>query len=319
MTRRSVALLMFVFACSDDSVSKPVARGTEHDEKATLARGVVARVGGEPIQAELVAAVAAEQHIAADEALHRLIDDAVAAQAARMRRLDRVPPTRWKLTAALGRLTADRLREHAVAKGPPTEDEVKELTRFHWQQVDRDVSVKVVHAVVLAPKDPALNEAGKEEAKKLRTALLDTTTKDEFLEKAKAWTPPAGLQIHAEELPPFIEEGGWVTVGPDATFDQTFARGAHAIAKPGDTSAVVETKHGFHVIRLLERIPAQKLSYEARRSAFTEEAHANRARGELNALLAELRARHPVAISTAAETLMRSAHNEPDQPPAPKQ
>jgi peptidyl-prolyl cis-trans isomerase C len=312
MRRRTAVIAFLALSCTDRAATqRPV------EERTTLAGGIAARVGGEPISVELVAAVATEQAVTPENAVRRLIDDAIAAQAARMRRLDRVPPARWLLTSVRARLVADKLREQAVAKGPPTKQEVDDLTLLHWQQVDRDVSVRVVHAVIFGPDDAAM-AAAKEEAATLRERLLDTATPQEFLDKGNAFKVPEPLKIVVQELPPFIEEGGWVTVGNDQRMDQRFATAAHALAKPGDTSGVVRSGFGWHVIRLVERIPASKMSYEARRAAFTEEAHANRARKEIDALLAQLRAKHPVVVSTSAETLMRSVHAEPEQPSAGK-
>lgn len=274
-------------------------------EQAALGGEVAARVGAEVIPLSLVRNVAVAQRITSQEALHRLVDDAIAASAARARGLDRDGRTSWLVTAARGRAAAEHLRAEARRGGPPTDAEIAELTAQYWREVDRPVTVRTVHALAQRPKKPdAEAEArAKAVAEELRRAVAGAKNADEFTEKAKA-VPHPGVEVVVQPLPAFADDGA-VSEGP-GNMDEVFAKAAHALVAAGDTSPVVETTFGWHVIRLVERIPEQRMSLAARRLAFTEEAYTRRARALTTARLLEQKALSPVEIAAPAENLMRS-------------
>lgn len=273
------------------------------DRRAALGGEAVARVGGEAIPLSLVALVADAQRTTARDAAGKVIDDAIAASAARARGLDRQQPAAWRLVSARARMTSDRLFEEAKRKGPPTDEEVRLLSEKHWAGVDRPPSFHVIHAIALRPKDEALSADARAVGAALRAAVASATSRDEFEANAKAVAHDPKIEVRIEELPPFTDEG-WVVSG--GKMDETFARAAAALRTPGATSPVVETTFGWHVIRLIERLPEQRMPLEARRIAFTDEVHSLRARDLLRARLDALRASHEVTISSAAEQLMRS-------------
>ncbi len=293
-------LLAVCLSCGGTHEAPPPA------EQAVLGGDVAARVGTDVFPVSLVAKVAVAQRVTPRVALKHLVDDAVAANAARAKGLDRELPTSWRLTAARGRLTADRILGDAKRAGAPTDDEINALTARYWREVDRPPAVRVVHAVVLRPKkpDPAAEERARVFAGELRNAVLDAKDADDFIAKAKALPTPAGVEVTAEKLPALVEDGR--SVDSDQGFDATFAKGAFSIAEPGMTSAIVETPFGWHVIRLLERLPAQRMPFDARRIAFADEVVAMRAAAAAKARLEALRAQQRVQIAPSAEILMRS-------------
>lgn len=292
-------LLASAAACSDSAHGAP-------PEQAALGDDAAARVGSDVIPKALVAKVAADQAVAPREAVRRLIDDAVSANGARSRGLDRSHPAAWLLTAARARWAAERSLAEARGSGPLSDAEIVEVTRQHWREVDRPEAVRVVHALVQRPKKPdeAAYASARALAAQLREAVLSAKDGDDFQARAKAVPHPAELDVIVQPLPLFAVDGA-ITEG-EGGMVESFAKAAHTLTKAGETSRVVETPFGWHVIRLIERIPEERMPLDARRAAFAEEAFMQRARKLSEARLAALRPSAPVEISPSAERLMES-------------
>lgn len=283
------------------SCSRPSER--PQDEKVALGGDVAARVdGSQAIPLSVIRAVAEAQNIHPEEAARRVIDDEIAASAARRRGMDQRVPASWRLTSARAGFTLAHLSEEAKAAGGPTDEEIDVLTERHWVEFARPPAVRVIHAIVLRPKDKAA--AAVEQARSLaadvRRAVSTATTDAEFESSAKSVSD----EVRVERLPPFTDDG-WITEG-SGRMDPTFSKGAFTITTIGGLSAVVESSFGWHVIRLQERIPEKMVPLETRRVAFAAEVETMRSRKLLEARLQALHAAHPVEISPAAEQLMRS-------------
>lgn len=290
----------WAMSCGGDTSRAPAG------EQAALGGDVAARVGDDSIPASVVARVADDQRTTRTEALRRLVDDAVAASAARARGLDQHAPASWNLRAARARFAVEHLLATARAGGPPTDEEIKRISEAHWLEVDRPVSVRTVHALaIVKPGDSAeKKQRARQVARDLHAAVASAKTPEEFVSLARAVPHPPEIDVRVEGVPATTEDG-WVTEG-SGRMDPRFARVANLLASAGDTSEVVESDFGFHVIRLVERIPEQRMPMEARRVAFVEETYSLRAHEAKEARLAALRARYPVVVEPSAEELMRS-------------
>jgi hypothetical protein len=267
---------------------------------------VVARVGAEVIPSSLVAGTAAAQHVASRVALERLVDDSLAAQgeqAAIAAGDDRPSRVAWLIESALARAECDRLAEDARAT-PPTDKDVQEATEANWRDYAMPEQIRVVHAVVLRPQKEADVPAARSLANDIRAAVAGAKDDADFLARAEAVPHDPSLTVKPERLQPFVEDGR-LSAGPYSSYDPDFTRGAWALQKPGDT-AVVESTFGWHVIRLLERIPAHPVPLEERRERLTPVIYQQRAQTALEDLLAALNARTKVEIQPDAPALMES-------------
>jgi len=280
--------------------STPSAKPVERD----LPPGVAARVGTSDIRSETVARIAVAQAVAPAAARERAVFDALTALEAQ--RVLSPSRTHAGERGAHARALLESLRRGAEAKGPPLEAEIDELLAERWLELDRPESVRVVHAVVLLPAD-GKKDAAQKLALELKRDLASIHDGAEFLKRAKAF-PKNQLEVRAEGLPAFTREGrGWKTgvngTEPAGSFDQTFARAAHALREPGTQSELVETRFGFHVILLEERIPEQRLSRDEARRILWPDVVTRRANRERVALVERLEQQSRIEVSRNFEAL----------------
>lgn len=299
--RPALVFVVLALACS----SKRQEGEAFQPKEADLGGAAVARVGQQTIGANQVAAVAKIQGISPNEALDRLVEDALFAEAALEKRLDEGAETQSRMRAARVRWAERQFLYAAQSKGPPTPEDIAEAKRTNWRAYDCPEAVRVVHAVV-TPKsadDPEFRKAGRAEAETLRQALLSAVNAEDFLTRAARVTGP--YAIKPESIPP-IADDGYTTEGEGGVMDAVFTKASFALKNPGDTSPVVETTFGYHVIRLIERLPPRKPSDAEISQAISLDIVSTRALRLRAGVLAGLAKKRPVEVTLGVETLMQS-------------
>jgi len=293
------ALLASACALACSAESRPVIT------KTTLPPGIAASVAGELVEARTVARIASARGLERSLARELAIRDALFAVAVR------AMPERADAVAVaertnLARLLVEGIEKDAENLGPATDAELGELTAERWTEFDRPPSARTTHAVVLVKK-PEDDAPARALAEQLATALRGITASAEFIERAKAF-PAAPLELRAERLSPVTSDGRmWEpSARPGTKFptlDLDFARGALALALPGDQSPVVKSAFGYHVILLDERIEERRTSLDERRTLLHGDLVSRRAKKILDDTVARVRQRTPVEVTRAADSL----------------
>lgn len=297
--RHAWVLVLVTLGCS-------AAAERPQSESAELPEGVVARVGELEIFERTVLDIARAQKIAPRAALERAISDALFASAAadEPKLLELLPVV---ARSAHARALLDALREEAQNAGPPTEQEIAELTAERWAELDRPPTARTTHVVVLVKK-PEEDEKARALAERIAKELAGAATTEEFEERAKA-VPAEGLEVRVERLPAVAGDGrvyfpeGAPRGQERTTFDAAFAAAAVALSEPGEQSPVIRSAFGYHVLRLEERYPEQRVPLEERRSILEPEVYSRRAERTLSRLLEELKRGAKIERLRAADDL----------------
>lgn len=213
----------------------------------------------------------------------------------------------WLSRVALAHSLGLDLAASARQLGSVTDAELATWTARHWLSVDRPLAFRTTHAVVLVKPNAAadVHAASRRLAEQIRAAVVTATTVDEFKTQANA-VPSSGLTVKVEDLDAVTADGRVVRIGnkagaPAGTYDPAFAKAAAALSSVGETSAVVTSAFGYHVLRLTELVPELRLGSEERRGLAAPEVYDDRARQLLGAVLGAARTSVVVAVERSAE------------------
>jgi hypothetical protein len=240
-----------------------------------------------------VGTVAAARGSSAREALEGLVEDSLFSEGAHALALDRSARAQWIADVAVARGLTERLGDDPALQGTPAPEELATLT--------------VVHAVARssAPGATGADTRALAVAQTIARAVAGAKSDDDFLARARA-VPRGGVSVVAERLTPFDATG---TARDGASYDPEFVAAAFSLHAPGETSGVVPTSYGWHVIRLVERTSAvaSEPSEPSAKADLVTEVRLLRARTSLARALASARARSDVDVAAAADELMAQA------------
>jgi hypothetical protein len=317
-----LALLISTIGCGDgepaESAPTPVSRG--------LSAGLVARVGERAIRAEAVGRIATAQQLTPAAARDLAIRDALFAEGAAERGLDRSLDTLMATRAVLARRLLRQIRAEAE-RAPIADDELARAVERRWLEADRPEGFRTIHAVVRfdasAPQDKRARALELAEAIRAAALSLQARAPEQPLPAGASSSKPKrteddplevafqkamelfsrgdhdGLPVTVEPLPAVAADGR--VLAPDGErFDPVFARAAAALGQRGDVSPVVVSSFGAHVILLLEKTPAVNLSLEERHELLHDDIVVGRARAAEEKLLAGLRGRSSWATDADA-------------------
>lgn len=264
----------------------------------------VAAVGGRWIGARAVASAAHASGIPAERALERIVRDELLASGARDAGLDASAEVRLAVDALLARALLGSI-DAEVRAAPPTDAEVAAAVERRWLELDRPESFRTVHVVVRVTPSaaPAAHAAAKALRDELRAAVSDAARRAKetapspravpwasaeapdpaaaaFIEATKRFSTRG--ELVAQELAP-VTADGWTIAAESGTYEAPYAKASAGLASRGDL-ADADTVHGYHVIMLLERVPAARVLGDARTRAVWRDVVSSRARARIDAL-----------------------------------
>ncbi len=279
---------------------------------ASVPVNAVAAMGDVAIDAATVAYIAGREHVTAEAALGRAIDDSLAA--AEQKRRCGSSCVRQARRGALARTMLEGFLAEAREKGAPTDDEVARATQKRWWELDRPKLVRTTHVAVLVKK-PEDDARARAVIARIADRVAGISDPAKFKAAASA-VPSDGLEVRAEDAPPITSDGTIVELTPeprppDHALLADYAKAAFAIPAVGAASPVVHTDYGYHVILAVEFIPEHRVPLSERRALLTDEIVNGRASALYEAALAHARSLDSVVYERSAVDAMMQVQTTP--------
>jgi hypothetical protein len=262
-------LLCPLTGCGDDAgpVTPRASRAAEAASADTVS--LAARVDGVPIRLgevrELMAASASEVDggLGPEEAAEMLIRNALLGEEARRRGYGETPEVGDVRRIAL----AKAILEAEVGKGI-REDTLGEerLRKRYAAEKSRFVHGprrRVVHFLALTKDRQLSDEEAHRVAENAYEIASGAESEAEFRERLAPFLELHGNKVKIESLPPFTAD--------TKSLVRPFVDAAFGVASAGQVSRPVKTLYGWHVIYIIEELPAVNRSFEEVRGPLAEE------------------------------------------------
>jgi peptidyl-prolyl cis-trans isomerase C len=217
--------------------------------------------------------------------LEKMIDEVLLLQEAEKRKLDQDEEIRAKVDRYRNRLITEKLYQEVASERSKVEDE--EIQAYYQEHKDRFQQKERIRArqilILLPPNGGPEKEA--EAKKKAQEALTRVKAGEDFAVLAKQYSEG-----------PAASRGGDLGYFSRGRMVPEFEEIAFSLKDVGDTSDLVRTKFGFHIIELTGRQPAQELSLEEVKDRIIRQLESTRRREIRQTLAEELRGRTKVEI-----------------------
>jgi len=248
---------------------------------------VVATVDGRPIRAGDVATQARAAGTSAQQALQDLVDAELLAGEAARRGLEKDHDVQLAVRQTAARRLLETTFEKEVTPASLSERDYRRAYNAQRNMFDHSEYVDTWH--ILSPADakapPEEKQAARAVAEEIARRARGIGSAEAFKALADQVAPPPGKKFKIEQI--ITARDGWVV--PEYSipaFDQ--------LKKPGDTSAVVETNYGYHVIYLNKRIPPRHATLEEAKPELTQFLFPQLQRTELTRFVGEAMLKHHV-------------------------
>ena len=174
------------------------------------------------------------------------------------------PEARRQLALGANRVLADSWIDHLAGQKAPTDAQLDAHARTTYNanpnQFSQSEQLRARHILV------AVN-AGRDDAQAKARA-------EELLAQLRQGRPFDELAREASDDKGSGQRGGDLGTFGKGSMVPEFEAAAFALTKPGQLSEPVKSQFGYHVIELLERIPARRQTFEDVRAELREDARA---------------------------------------------
>lgn len=168
---------------------------------------------------------------------------------------DGLEPQSFKAELRVQETIRALVAQEAAKLKPVSEDEARAYFAAHLKGFEVPERVRVSHILVRVPRPSP--EGQREEARRRAERILARVRRGEDFAKL------------AQELSDDDQTsrlGGQLPETPRGVFEPAFEAAVFAL-RPGEVSGVIESRYGFHIVKLQEKVPPRQPPYEEVRDA----------------------------------------------------
>jgi len=171
------------------------------------------------------------------------------------------------------------------AKKSISDADVKKFYDEHIEDATTPEGVSVAHILIQPDEDEEDADKADAEAKAKIDAIYEELLKDpsQFGKLAQDKSDCPSGKAAEGKLPAFDKDG--MMLDGSGAMIKDFADAAFTIEKPGQITKPVKTRFGYHIIKLIEKIPEEVTPLDKLKDKITEYLAAEKAQNDLNKML----------------------------------